>query len=181
MNAVEIGILDGIQNIFRNDVLDVIMKFVSRIGDHGIVWIVLAAVLLIIPRTRRSGVAAALALIAEYLLCNIIIKPLAARTRPYDYNTDIVLLIEKLKDYSFPSGHTAAAFASVTALFKCRNRIWIPAAVLGVLMAFSRLYLYVHYPADVIFGALFGIASGLFAYTVMRFIEQKRKRVFPGI
>ena len=144
MNAVEIGILDGIKDLFRNDVLDVIMKFVSRIGDHGIVWIALAAVLLILPRTRRSGVTAALSLIAELLLCYIIIKPLAARTRPYDYNTDIVLLIEKLNDYSFPSGHTAAAFAVVTALFKCRNRIWIPAAVLGVLMAFSRLYLYVH-------------------------------------
>ena len=181
MNVAELGILDSIQDIFRNDVLDVIMKFVSRIGDYSVVWIVLAVVLLIIPRTRRSGVAIALSLIIDVLLCNVIVKPIAARTRPYEYNTDIVLLIDRLSDYSFPSGHTAAAFAVVTALLKCRNRIWIPAIVLGILMAFSRLYLYVHYPTDVIFGVLIGIAAGMLAYTVMRFIEHKRRRVFPEI
>ena len=181
MNAVEIGILDGIQDIFRNDVLDVVMKFISRIGDLGAVWIALAVVLLIIPRTRRSGVALALSLIAELLLCYVIVKPIAARTRPYDINTDIVLLTEKLNDYSFPSGHTAAAFAAVTALFKCRNRIWIPALVLGIFMGLSRLYLYMHYPSDVIAGVLFGIASGMLGFTVMRFIENNRKRVFSGI
>lgn len=181
MNALEIWILDGIQEIFRNDVLDVIMKSVSRIGNSGAIWVALALVLLIIPRTRRSGMAMSMSLIIIFLAVNLTIKPLVARTRPYDYNPDIVLIIDRLKDYSFPSGHSASSFAAIMALYKCRNRIWIPALVLGITMAFSRLYLYMHYPTDVICGILIGILAGVLGFTIMRFIERKRNRPFPGI
>lgn len=106
----------------------------------------------------------ALSLILEALCCNIILKPLVARLRPFEMNTAVQLVIEKPLDFSFPSGHTGAAFAVVSALYFCKNRGWIPALVMAVLIAFSRLYLYVHYPTDVLAGALLGMTAGWIAY-----------------
>ena len=91
----------------------------------------------------------------------MILKPLIARLRPFTVNTAIELLIPPPSDFSFPSGHTFASFASATAILKNNRRLGIPAIILAVLIAFSRLYLYVHYPTDVFFGLLLGILAGL--------------------
>lgn len=105
------------------------------------------------------------ALVVDVLLCNIVLKNLVARTRPYDVNTGVHLLVAKLHDYSFPSGHTAASFASVTTLYLAgEKKLWKFALVLACLIAISRLYLYVHYPTDVLGGILFGVISGYLGY-----------------
>lgn len=141
------------------------MVFITRLGDAGIIWIVLSIVLLLIPKTRKSGAVMVAALVVDVLLCNIVLKNLVARTRPYDVNTGVHLLVEKLHDYSFPSGHTAASFASVTALYLAgEKKLWKFALVLACLIAISRLYLYVHYPTDVFGGILFGVISGYLGY-----------------
>ena len=107
----------------------------------------------------------AAALIMDLLICNIAVKNLAARTRPYDVNTSVQLLVAKLHDYSFPSGHTAASFASVTALYLAgEKKLWKPALVLAVLIAFSRLYLYVHYPTDILGGIITGCIAAYIGY-----------------
>ncbi len=145
--------------------LDKIMVFITRLGDAGIIWIVLSIVLLLIPKTRKSGAVMVAALVVDVLLCNIVLKNLVARTRPYDVNTGVHLLVAKLHDYSFPSGHTAASFASVTALYLAgEKKLWKFALVLACLIAISRLYLYVHYPTDVLGGILFGVISGYLGY-----------------
>lgn len=145
--------------------LDKIMVFITRLGDAGIIWIVLSIVLLLIPKTRKSGAVMVVALVVDVLLCNIVLKNLVARTRPYDVNTGVHLLVAKLHDYSFPSGHTAASFASVTALYLAgEKKLWKFALVLACLIAISRLYLYVHYPTDVLGGILFGVISGYLGY-----------------
>ena len=148
---IELSILDWIQTL-HTPFLDKIMVFITRLGDAGIIWIVLSIVLLLIPKTRKSGAVMVAALVVDVLLCNIVLKNLVARTRPYDVNTGVHLLVAKLHDYSFPSGHTAASFASVTTLY------------LACLIAISRLYLYVHYPTDVLGGILFGVISGYLGY-----------------
>lgn len=141
------------------------MVFITRLGDAGIIWIVLSIVLLLIPKTRKSGAVMVAALVVDVLLCNIVLKNLVARTRPYDVNTGVHLLVAKLHDYSFPSGHTAASFASVTALYLAgEKKLWKFALVLACLIAISRLYLYVHYPTDVLGGILFGVISGYLGY-----------------
>lgn len=113
------------------------------------------------------------ALVVQTILCNVILKNLFARTRPYDVNTMVQLLVPKLHDFSFPSGHTSASFTTVSALFLAKNKAWKPALVLACLIAVSRLYLYVHYPTDVLGGILLGILSGYIGYKIM---EKLRNR-----
>ena len=161
---IELSILDWFQTL-HTPFLDKIMVFITRLGDAGIIWIVLSIVLLLIPKTRKSGAVMVAALVVDVLLCNIVLKNLVARTRPYDVNTGVHLLVAKLHDYSFPSGHTAASFASVTALYLAgEKKLWKFVLVLACLIAISRLYLYVHYPTDVLGGILFGVISGYLGY-----------------
>ena len=161
---IELSILDWFQTL-HTPFLDKIMVFITRLGDAGIIWIVLSIVLLLIPKTRKSGAVMVATLLVDVLLCNIVLKNLVARTRPYDVNTGVHLLVAKLHDYSFPSGHTAASFASVTALYLAdEKKLWKFALVMACLIAISRLYLYVHYPTDVLGGILFGVISGYLGY-----------------
>lgn len=172
--GIEIKILDLIQSI-RTPAGDVFMSYITRLGDAGMIWIILAAILLAIPKTRRSGIILTAALLVDVVLCNCILKNVFARVRPYDVNTSVQLLIERQKDFSFPSGHTAASFASVTALYYAKNKkLYIAALVLAVVLAFSRLYLYVHYPTDILGGIAIGVLSGYIGYRIVDKNKWKR-------
>ena len=170
--SIEFKILDFIQTL-NTPVLDKIMVGITRLGDAGIIWIILTAIFLVIPKTRRAGGVMLAALVVQTILCNVILKNLFARTRPYDVNTTVQLLVPKLHDFSFPSGHTSASFTTVGALYFAKNKAWKPALVLACLIAVSRLYLYVHYPTDVLGGILLGILSGYIGYKIM---EKLRNR-----
>ena len=92
-------------------------------------------------------------------------KNLVGRIRPFDVNTSIQLLVARPHDYSFPSGHTAASFTAAMALYLAgENKMWKPALVLAVLIAFSRLYLYVHYPTDILGGIITGCIAAYIGY-----------------
>lgn len=172
--GMEIQILDWIQGL-RAPWLDSFMMAVTTLGNAGVIWILLAAVLLIGKKTRPAGLAVAAALILDLILCNGILKPLFARVRPFDVNTAVELLVARPLDFSFPSGHTAAAFAAASALgFAGRRRYCLAALVLAALMAFSRLYLYVHYPTDVLGGILVGLLCGFLGALLSR----KGRKVF---
>lgn len=172
---MELRILDFLQTI-HTPLLDKILAFITSLGNAGIIWIVLAVVLLILPKTRKTGIIVAAALLMDLVLCNLILKNLVARVRPYDVNTAIAILIKKPLDFSFPSGHTAASFAAMTALFLAKmKKAWIAALVLAVLIAFLRLYFYVHYPTDVLGGAVVGILSGIIGYAIVEKIDKRRK------
>ena len=157
---MELAILDFIQSNLRSGIMDSVMTFITGLGDSGKIWIACTILLLLIPKTRKAGLAMGIALALEIVCCNVILKPFVARIRPCDVNTAVQLLIERPLDYSFPSGHTASSFAAASALYFGRKKLWIPAAVLAGLIGFSRLYLYVHYPTDVLAGALIGIMMG---------------------
>lgn len=149
----ELSILDAIQTI-RFPLLDQIMLFVTHIGDAGLIWILLSLSLLIFKKTRKIGLACALALICSLVITNLGLKNLIGRARPYNYR-DITLLISTPKDFSMPSGHTSASFSVAYILIRNKLkikgvRIDIIALVLAATMAFSRMYLYVHFPSDII-------------------------------
>ena len=172
---MELQVLDALQTI-HNPVLDTLMCAITRLGDAGIFWILLCMVLLILPKTRRSGVILMAALLVDLVICNGILKPLVHRIRPFDVKTGIELLVKRPTDYSFPSGHTAASFASVMALYLAgEKKLWIPALVLAVLIAFSRLYLYVHYPTDVLGGVVAGLAAGALGYWLVKKVSELKK------
>ena len=158
ITAWDLSVLDALQRC-RTPFMDSFFSALTHLGDKGIVWIALALVLLCVPKTRRLGLCVALALILDLLLCNILIKPLVGRIRPYAIR-DVVLLVRAPTDASFPSGHAASAFAAATALAWRRSRLAIPAVILAALICFSRLYLYIHYPTDVFAGIALGALCG---------------------
>lgn len=168
MNEAEIKILDFIREHMTNKAGDVVMPLISSLGDAGIVWIILSLTMIIIPKTRRYGLIIAVSLIIESLICNLLLKPVTARIRPYDLNPLADILVKKPDDYSFPSGHTGASFAAASSLWGWKKSFWIPVTILALLIAFSRLYLYVHYPTDVLSGVLLGSLSGWLSVLIFR-------------
>ena len=164
----DLPVLDWIAAHLRCPVLDTLMPLITHLGDGGILWIALAAVLLCLPKYRKTGLAMGVALLMGLLICNLWLKPWVGRLRPFDYvlqhlHRVIPLLIEAPTDFSFPSGHTIASFEAATVL-QIRHKNWgIPAIVLAILIAFSRLYLYVHFPSDVLFAMALGIGIGFIA------------------
>ena len=120
------------------------------------------------------------ALLLGFLTGNLLLKNCIARTRPFLWDPTISLLIEKPSDYSFPSGHTLASFECAVAIFRYHRKWGIAALVFAVLIAFSRLYLQVHYPTDVLGGAMLGTLWGMLACwivdTVIKRYQMKKKR-----
>ena len=167
--SFDLPILDWIAEHLWCPFLDRLMPAITHLGDAGIIWILLAILLLYIPKYRKAGFSMAVALLLGLLVCNLTLKPICARMRPFDYQLlhfgkEIPLLIPTPRDFSFPSGHTNASFAAATALLLRHRRHGMAAMVLAVLIAFSRLYLYVHYPTDVLASVVLGIILALLAH-----------------
>ena len=162
----EFQILDWIAGL-RTEWLDTLIPIISAFGNDGIGWIIVAVVLTCIPKYRKAGLTMGLALIFCLLIGNMTLKPLIARPRPYSYFPEMTLLIAPLSDFSFPSGHTFASFASATALFLHHKKAGLTAYGLAIVIAFTRLYLYVHFPSDVLAGMLLGICCGWIAYKIV--------------
>lgn len=164
-----------IQEHVRQEWLTPVVKGITHLGDHGMIWILLTLVLLCHPKTRKAGIVSAIALLFSLVIDNLILKNLVARVRPYEVVDGLERLVEKQKDWSFPSGHSGASFASAIALYLIvKKRYGIPVLVLAIAIATSRLYVGVHYPTDVICGSLIGIAGGFFAANVYARIEKKK-------
>ena len=170
--SFDLPVLDWIQANLQSGFMDKFMPFITKFGDHGTFWMVVAAVLFIFPKTRKTGLGMAIAMMIGLLVCNVTLKPLVARIRPYDlqlqeFGITIQLLGERMHDFSFPSGHTIASFEAAVVLLKNSKKMGIPAMILAVLISFSRLYLYVHYPTDVfvsiILGTLFALIGNWLA------------------
>ena len=189
------GFLLYIQEYIRSDFLNPIMKVLTHSGDKGILLIVLILAFLIIPRTRAIGIMSTISIVIEALLNNVLLKNLIARTRPYDEIEGLINLVGRQSDYSFPSGHTGAAFAVagamlVVALFGLpmiektgefkREDLSLTFKLISVilimyatLLAFSRMYVGVHYPTDVLCGLLLGLGTSAVAYLIYQVAIKK--------
>ena len=163
MSNIEFTILDFIQSYIRNPILDKAMVFITTLGNSGMIWIVTAILMLCSKKYRKTGIILAIGLIGSLVIGNIILKPLFHRLRPFQIKEGIELIISAPHDFSFPSGHTLASVISATILLIRERKIGIWALVLAILIAFSRLYLYVHFPTDVLGGAVIGVIIGLFS------------------
>ena len=173
---MEASILLWIQENLRAEWLTPIVKAITYLGNAGIVWILLTLVLLCLPKTRKVGRATALALIFDLLSVNLLIKKLVARTRPYEVIEGLTNLIGEQSDFSFPSGHTAASFAFAAAFCMLAPKKYrLPVCILAVLISLSRLYVGVHYPTDILGGAVIGILCGLLAAWI---VKKRCKKTF---
>ncbi|MBQ6387517.1 MAG: phosphatase PAP2 family protein [Ruminococcus sp.] len=170
--SFDFAILDFIQAAIKNAFFDPVMMMFSYVGEIGAVWIIIALGMLFSDKTRVTGAMVLAALVLVALAGEIGIKHLVARTRPFLINTDVTLNIVAPSGYSFPSVHAAAAFASALVI-AVREKLWmgIGVYVLASLIAFSRLYNYVHFPTDVFAGMILGTLCAL----VLLFILKKAK------
>ncbi len=167
LSMAELGVLDWIAAHCHNGVLDKVIPMITSLGNAGIFWIVLGMLILIFHRGERStGLQVLLALLFSLLVCNLFLKNLVGRTRPFDLNTTVELLVLRPWDSSFPSGHTSASFAAAMVLVLRRWWGRWAALALAILIAFSRLYLYVHFPTDVLGGLAVGMFCGWLAVVV---------------
>ena len=175
--SFDLPILDWIQAHLQSGFMDKFMPFITKFGDHGLFWMIVAAVLFIIPKTRKTGLGMAIAMMIGLLVCNVTLKPLVGRIRPYDLQAEfgitIQLLGERMHDFSFPSGHTIASFEAAVVMLKNSKKLGIPAMILAVLITFSRLYLYVHYPTDVIASIILGTLFSLIGTALAGLIAPK--------
>lgn len=177
IQTVDFRILDWIQANLRTDWLDWLMPRLSWLGNAGLIWIVLAACFLLRRTQRRWGIAMAVGLVGSLVVCNLLLKNTVARPRPCWINQEIELLISVPRDYSFPSGHTMSGIIASVVLLHYHRAVGAAALTLALLVAFSRLYLYVHFPTDVLAGALMGVLVGLAAVTFCEgFLFKKWKR-----
>ena len=165
-------ILLQIQQHLRTDMLTPFMKIVTFLGNGGWFWILCAVVLLAIPKTRKTGYAAVFSLIFGAIVTNLLLKNIVARPRPFAEIEALIPLIAKPTDFSFPSGHTTASFAVALVMLRMLpKKIGIPAVVLAALVAFSRLYLGVHYPTDVLVGFVVALVGSLLAVWIVRMMH----------
>jgi len=162
----EFFVLDFIAEYIKNPFFDFLMPKVTSLGNGGLIWIVASVVFLAIPKYRKSGVSLSLGLLACLIVGNLTLKPLIARVRPFDLVEGVELLITAPADFSFPSGHTLSSTVAAAVLTMTDKRFGYFAIPLAVLIAFSRLYLYVHFLTDVLGGALIGAVISTVIYFV---------------
>ena len=182
--SFDLPILDWIAANLWCPVLDVAMPIITILGDAGIFWIAVSVLFMITKKYRKTGIGMMLALLMGLLVCNIWLKPTVARMRPYDFQMqyflkEIPLLAGAMHDFSFPSGHTIASFEAAVVIGLNNKKLGIAAMILACLIAFSRLYLYVHYPTDVIcsviLGTAFAFLGNFLASKIMSKLPEKLK------
>lgn len=142
-----------------NVMFDKIMPWITSLGNGGTIWIVIIALLLLSKKYRRVGILAAISLALVTLFGEGILKNIVQRPRPFTEIKYIKLLISKPGTYSFPSGHAASSFAVAYVIGKKIKPLKITAYILAILIAYSRLYLFVHYPTDIIGGIVLGVLT----------------------
>lgn len=160
--SLDKALLELFSQGIKNGFFDVLMPFVSSINNQGDIWIALAILLMINKNTkiRRLGITVLIALAFGAILGEQILKNLIARTRPISEEFNFNFIVNLPKSYSFPSGHTTSSFAAFGAFLfsEARYKYWV--LLLASLIGFSRIYLHVHYPSDIIGGIVLGLLCG---------------------
>ncbi len=165
---LDIGFLLFLQDVVRNPILNKIMVFITTLGDEGYIWIAAAILLLIPKKTRKIGLMCGVALLAHLVLNNELLKNIVQRPRPFATFPELSIIVSQPGQFSFPSGHTSSSFAAAAVMYRyLPRRAGVPAMILAALIGFSRLYVGVHYPTDVLVGAAVGILCSYIAQWIV--------------
>ncbi|MBQ3268682.1 MAG: phosphatase PAP2 family protein [Clostridia bacterium] len=173
------SILLWIQDSLRAGFLTPVVKVITHLGDKGALWILITLALLCFRKTRRLGILCGIAMAIGLVVTNLVIKNWVARVRPYEVIPGLNCIVGLADDWSFPSGHTTNSLACGWVLFRKAPRRWqrVCALVMAMLISLSRLYVGIHYPTDVLGGAVIGICSACLAMWLFPMIEKR----FPKI
>ena len=175
----ELDFLHWIMDI-RTDFLTAFGKVLTYLGDKGIFWIALCLILLIIPKTRKIGLYAGIALAFSALSGELILKHIIQRDRPFVQDTSLTTIIPiPTGKYSLPSGHSASSAAVSVSVFIQNKKLGIPLMVLAVMIMLSRIYFCVHFPTDIVCGLVLGTVSAIGVYLVLERIQKKRREKIP--
>lgn len=163
ITKIDIEILNLIQNL-KSPLMDKTMTTITALGNMGIFWILLILIFLTSKEYKKLGKLMLFCLLVNTIIVNLILKPAVGRVRPFEIVDGIKLLVLKPQDPSFPSGHSAISFCMLTVIlfFSKSKPLKIMSSVLSILIAFSRLYLYVHFPSDVFCGIIIGVLTSIF-------------------
>ncbi|MBO6260463.1 MAG: phosphatase PAP2 family protein [Lachnospiraceae bacterium] len=148
----------------HNEILDKFFLLVTAIaGSYGQIWLIVGVALLFFKKTRRAGAAVLLSYVFVFVLGQYVLKNLFDRPRPCHVDQAFQLLVDRPSSSSFPSTHSAWSFAAATAIFMRHRKAGIPVFIVAAIIAFSRMYLFLHFPTDVLVGIVFGVVVGLAA------------------
>lgn len=161
----ELSVLEWFDSL-HGSLLDPVMVGITYSATSGLIWFVLGFLMTCSRRWRRCGVSVIVAVVLAYIVVDLMLKPLVCRERPFDAG-DFSMLVPEPDSWSFPSGHTASAFAGAAAILIHSRRWGAVAMVYAALVGVSRMYLCVHWPTDVVAGALVGTALALLAVWFM--------------
>ena len=170
---MDFSILYAIQNL-RCDFLDQTMVALTKVvGSYGYLWLAVAVLLCIFRKTRKAGVAVLISYALVFAVGQFVLKDLIARPRPCHLDETVELLVSRPSSYSCPSTHTAWSFAAATAILMNHKKLGIAALAVAVVIGFSRMYLFVHFPTDVLCGLVLGVLSGFAAVKLVNFVSKK--------
>ena len=173
MNLMEVSILLWIQENLRG-ALDGFWVFVTHLGDGGYLWIAIGIALLLFKKTRPVGITVLLSLLINLCMTNLTLKDFFARPRPFNVSSELVTLIKHPSSFSFPSGHTSGSFSAALVLYHMMSKkIGVPAVVLATMIAFSRMYIGVHYPTDILGGIVVAIIASTLAILIVGKCSEK--------
>ena len=193
------NLLIGIQHALNADWLTAVMKCITLFGEYGVFWIVLCLILVCNKKTRRLGIICSASLALTFLCCNLVIKPVVGRARPWELFGEIVHMMPHKGDASFPSGHSASSMGTAWAMFiatrpaghnydevtclgwngigadpKTMHRLSVALVILALLIGFSRLYLGMHFPSDVVAGLLLGMICATVVWKILNKAESTK-------
>ncbi len=160
IKTIDFSLMNWVQEHFRTKMMDRVMLFSSRLGDGGLIWIIYALLFALSREKRDVALALTLCVTVCALVGNFAIKPLFKRTRPCNRDNERPLLLARPEDSSFPSCHTMTSFAATVMVWQAGGVLGLTSFVFASLISYSRIYLYVHYPSDVLIGAALGLATG---------------------
>ncbi len=174
---LDFAVLYWIQEHLRCDFLDQIMPFITHLGSAGLIWICITLIFLCMKKYRHCGILLTAGLLAGLIVTNILLKNLVARERPCWIDPDIAMLIAVPQDFSFPSGHTTSSVIAAMLIFHEYRKLGIIAWILALLIIFSRMYLFVHFPTDILCGGIIGV---IIAILIPRLIQNKQTQIKPA-
>lgn len=169
----EFSFLYALQEL-HSPVMDQIMIFITQLGDSGAFWIGIALVCCVMKKHRKMGIQVLVTMLFTFLIGNLILKNLVARPRPCAIDPSIALLIPHPSEYSFPSGHSMNGMAAAMAIFFNNKKAGVPAILMACLIAFSRMYHFVHFPTDILGGFCVGFAVAIV-------VDHVLQRVIPNL